>query len=387
MKGNKHVKTITNITYPAFALFAFAWFALSPQARADCIDDCLINFNTAQGDGALQNNQGSYNTAFGDHALFSNFTGIFNTATGEGALINNVFGNGNTANGRAALASNTNGSGNTASGSGALQLNTIGIANTATGVSALFNNTTGTDNTAIGGSALLSNTTGSSNTGIGLSALINNTTGSFNIALGNAAGENLTTGSNNIDIDNVGVAGESNTVRVGTSGTQTTTFIAGIHGVAIAGGQAVTVNASGQLGVRASSARFKEAITLMGKASEAILSLHPVSFHYNRALDPNGTPEFGLIAEEVAKVDRDLVINDEGGKPFTVRYDAVNAVLLNEFLKEHRTVQELKSIVAKQEATAAHQQKQIEALTAGLQKVSAQLELSKTAPQTVLNNQ
>jgi len=145
----------------------------------------------------------------------------------------------------------------------------------------------------------------------------------------------------------------------------------------------VIVSDSGQLGTVASSERFKKDIAAMEKASEVILSLRPDTFHYKT--DTTGTPQFGLIAEEVAKVNPALVLPDKEGKPYTVRYEAVNAMLLNEFLKEHRTVQELKSVVAKQEAAAAQQQKQIEALTAGLQKVSAQLELNKLAPQTVRN--
>ena len=145
----------------------------------------------------------------------------------------------------------------------------------------------------------------------------------------------------------------------------------------------VIVSDSGQLGTVASSERFKKDIAAVEKASEVILSLRPDTFHYKT--DTTGTPQFGLIAEEVAKVNPALVLPDKEGKPYTVRYEAVNAMLLNEFLKEHRTVQELKSVVAKQEAAAAQQQKQIEALTAGLQKVSAQLELNKLAPQTVRN--
>ena len=203
----------------------------------------------------------------------------------------------------------------------------------------------------------------------------------------------LTTGSNNIDIGNVGVAGETNTIRIGTVGTQTDTFIAGISGATVPGGVAVIVDANGHLGTMVSSARFKDEIKPMDKASEAILALKPVTFHYKQELDPKGIPQFGLVAEEVEKVNPDLVARDDQGKVYTVRYEAVNAMLLNEFLKEHRKVQEqeatlaqLKSTLAKKEAIDAHQQEQIEALTAGLQKVSAQLELNRAAPQTVLND-
>ena len=262
--------------------------------------------------------------------------------------------------------------------------------NTATGDQALLNNTTGSDNTANGGSALRFNTTGNNNTANGALALFSNTTGSSNIALGISAGANLTTGSSNIDIGNLGVAGESATIRIG-SGNQTSTFLAGINGTAVTG-TGVVVSASGQLGVATSSARFKYEIKPMDKTSEALFALKPVCFRYKKEIDQAGTSQFGLVAEQAEKVNPDLVVRDKEGKPYTVRYDAVNAMLLNEFLKEHRKVQEqeatvaqLKSTLAKKETIDAHQQEQIEALTAGLQKVSAQLEASKPAPQVVNN--
>jgi uncharacterized coiled-coil protein SlyX len=235
--------------------------------------------------------------------------------------------------------------------------------------------------------------TDSGNTALGESAGLNLNTGSNNIAIGISAGMNLTTGSNNIYIGNAGVASESKRIRIGTRGAHSNTFIAGISGVTVPNGVGVIVNPQGHLGTIVSSERFKEGIKPMDKASEAILALKPVTFRYKEELDPEGIPQFGLVAEQVEKVNPNLVARDDDGKPYSVRYEAVNAMLLNEFLKEHRTVQEqeativqLKSAVAKQEATAAQQQKQIEVLTAGLQKVSAQLELSTSAPQTVLNN-
>jgi hypothetical protein len=238
-------------------------------------------------------------------------------------------------------------------------------------------NTTANNNTAVGFHGANQNTTGMNNTAIGHNALAHNTIGSSNIALGKGAGVFLTTGSNNVDIGSAGVAGESNTIRIGS--VQTRTFIKGISGVALAGAT-VVVNAVGQLGVAASSAHFKHEIRPMNKESEAILALKPVSFCYDQDIDEQGLTQFGLVAEEVEKVNPDLVVRDTEGKPYSVRYDQVNAMLLNEFLKEHRKVQQL-------EADAAQTRKQVEALTASLQKVSAQLELSKTAPQTVLNNQ
>jgi uncharacterized coiled-coil protein SlyX len=205
--------------------------------------------------------------------------------------------------------------------------------------------------------------------------------------VGFGAGENLTKGDRNIDIGNPGVAHEANTIRIGRVGDQAATFIAGISGVTVPTGVPVIVDTDGHLGTSTSSARYKEAIKPMDKASEAILALKPVTFRYKKEIDPDRTPKFGLVAEEVEKVNPDLVARDEEGKPFTVRYEAVNAMLLNEFLKEHKTVQEQNIRLAKQESLIAEQQKQIDALTTGLQKVSAQLELSEAAPRTVLNNQ
>jgi hypothetical protein len=385
--------------------------------------------NTATGYGALYSNTtGGYNTANGVLALYSNTDGFQNTAAGAFALKNNT-GNNNTANGYTALYYNTTGYYNTANGAFALYSNTAGLFNTANGYAALEDNTTGSSNTANGAyalqnnttgyynmangfNALWSNTTGNNNTAEGNDALINNTTGSNNIALGYQASFNRTTGSNNIDIGNPGAAGKSNIIRIGTNGTQKNAYIAGISGVTVANGVGVIVDTTGHLGTIVSSERFKDAIRPMDKASEAILALKPVTFRYKQELDPEGIPQFGLVAEQVEKVNPDLVARDEQGKPYTVRYEAVNAMLLNEFLKEHRKVEEqgqkivvqdrkgqeqaatitqLKSAIAQQqkdfESMAAHQQKQIEALTAGLQKVSARVELRKPAPQMVVNNQ
>jgi hypothetical protein len=191
--------------------------------------------------------------------------------------------------------------------------------------------------------------------------------------LGFQAGLNLRNGSNNIYIGNAGgTSSESATIRIGTTDVQNATFIAGINGVTVPNGVGVIVGIDGKLGTVVSSERFKDAIKPMDKASEVILALQPVTFRYKKELDPDGTPQFGLVAEEVEKVNPDLVARDDHGKPYTVRYEAVNAMLLNEFLKEHRTVQELK--------------KEIAALTATVQKMSAQVEMSRPAPQTVVSN-
>jgi hypothetical protein len=199
-------------------------------------------------------------------------------------------------------------------------------------------------------------------------------------------------GDDNIEIGNDGGGFDTGTIRIGTQGTQGAAFIAGIFGT-IAGADPVFININGQLGTGVpSSARFKTEIKPMEKTSEAILALKPVTFRYKREIDPKGTLRFGLVAEEVEKIDPDLVGRDAKGQVSTVRYEAVNAMLLNEFLREHRKVQkqeatiaQLKSTAIKQEARIAKQQKQIEALAAGLQRVSAQLEMSKPAPQVVVN--
>jgi hypothetical protein len=376
-----------------------ACFALSPQAQAVCQEGCLTNNNTVLGDDALISvTTGFDNTALGFEALFSVTTGSANTATGWTALQSNTTGFNNTANGSNSLARNTTGINNTATGEGALFLNTTGSQNTADGVFALGNNIDASQNTATGFEALIFNTSGASNTSVGYNSLLNNTTGSNNISVGVSAGMNLTTGNANIDIGNAGVAGESRAIRIGTTGTHAKTFIAGISGATVPDGVGVIVGANGKLGTVVSSERFKDEIQPMDKASEAILALRPVTFRYKKNLDPDGIPQFGLVAEEVEKVNPDLVARDDQGKPYTVRYEAVNAMLLNEFLKEHRKVEEqqgtiaqLKSTVARQqkgfEAKLAKQEEQIETLTAGLQKVSEQLELSRPTAQTVLNNQ
>jgi hypothetical protein len=363
------------------------------------------NQNTATGLRALTTDtNGGYNTATGVYSLSSNTIGFFNSATGAYSLANNTTGSDNAANGYGALYYNIGGHDNTATGFGALYHNTTGTYNTANGVQALyFNidghdntangdyalyyNTDGGNNTANGRQALYNNTHGSENTANGLFALENNTTGGGNIALGANAGVNLTSGDNNIYIGSLGVATESNTIRIGTSGVQTSAFIRGIRGVTTGNNDAIAVviDTAGQLGTTSSSRRYKKDIKAMEQASKAILSLKPVTFHYKS--DTKGTPQFGLIAEEVAEVNPDLVVRDENGEIYTVRYDAVNAMLLNEFLKEHRKV-------AEQDATIAELKSGMKALAATvndqasqLRRVSAQIEMNKPVPQVVLNNQ
>ena len=387
---------------PLLIAGVLACFAISPVAQAvvPAPDGGYPGGNTAEGQAALfsltiggfntgvgylslrSNTTASLNTAIGAGTLLANTTASENTAIGAGALLSNT-GTLNTANGAFALFSNTTGNGNTANGDRALFTNTTGDTNTATGFHALFSTTTGVSNTANGSYALNNNTTGLLNTADGSGALAGNTTGDNNIALGSSAGHNLTTGSNNIDIGNDGVAGESSTIRIGS--VQTKTFIAGIRGVTtINSAIPVLIDTVGQLGTTSSSRRFKKHIKPMDQASESIHALKPVTFHYKS--DSTGTPQFGLIAEEVAEVNPDLVVRDENGEIYTVRYEAVNAMLLNEFLKEHRKNE-------KQEATIAQLKREMETIVAclkehdsKLQRVSAQIELSEPFAQTVLND-
>jgi hypothetical protein len=370
-------------TTPAFLIaLLIVCSGLSPKAQAviPAPDGGYPGQNTAEGDNALLNlTSGIDNTAIGFEALLSNATSNANTATGAFALLSNTDGVGNTATGAGALQNNTTGGSNTAYGFAALMSNTTGNDNTVNGEHALYRNTTGSGNTVDGNFALNSNTTGNLNTAVGYTAL-NSNSGNFNIALGAGAGNNLTTGDNNIDIGNVGRPRESNRIRIGTVGTQKRTFIAGISGVTVAGGVGVTIDSNGQLGTMTSSERFKDEIKSMDKASEAILALKPVTFHYKRELDPARIPQFGLVAEQVANVNPDLVARDAEGKVYSVRYEAVNAMLLNEFLKEHRRVQRL-------EAALAAMDRRLKTQDAKIKRVNDKVELIKPAPLTVLNDQ
>ena len=366
------------------------------------------NFTTAAGDNALQAlTSGVGNTAIGTFSLFSVTTGSFNTAVGAGALDLNTA-DSNMATGAAALLFNTTGTENTANGAAALEFNDSGSNNTAVGAFALFSNTEGDTNTANGDQALINNTTGNSNVALGFHALFGNTSGDSNIAVGVDALFNNTTADGNTAIGQgalfactgaqntaigagagFSISTASNVICIGANipGANVTgsCFIGHIRGVTTANMNAipVVIDTAGQLGTISSSRRFKKEVKAMEGASESILALKPVMFRYKS--DPAGAgPQFGLIAEEVAEVNPALVVPDENGEIYTVRYDAVNAMLLNEFLKEHRKVENL-------EATVAQQHKDFEAAVAELkgqiQKVSAQLELSKSAPQTVLSNQ
>jgi hypothetical protein len=406
MKPLIQLKTASRPLFIALALICPAAAGPKAQAVIPAPDGGYPGGNTAEGQNALLSlTTGGFNAAVGWFSLKSLTTGSFNTGVGAGTLVLNT-GDQNTAVGTAALLLNTAGTNNTAVGAAALLNNSgftvdapnggPGSANTAVGARALFGNTTGFGNTANGAEALSNNTTGVGNTVTGAFALNINTTGNSNIALGFSAGANIT-GDDNIDIGSTGGLSESGTIRIGQSGSQTSTFIAGIRGVttSIADAIPVMIDSSGQLGTASSSRRFKNQIKPMDQASEAIHALKPVTFHYKS--DSSGTPQFGLIAEEVAEVNPDLVVRDEKGEIYTVRYDAVNAMLLNEFLKEHRkneeqeaTIAHLKSDAAGQETTITELKKDIEVLrtqlkeqAAQIQRVSARVETNECTSQIV----
>jgi hypothetical protein len=290
------------------------------------------SFNAASGAQALEaNTTGSDNTADGMTALYSNTTGSGNTASGYAAMVNNTTGDNNTAFGNTALNSNSTGNKNVATGYQALYFNTSGGYNTASGYQALYSNLDGIRNTAFGDWGLYSNTHGSDNTAAGQGALYSSTTGSYNIGLGANAGYNLTSGSNNIEIGNEGTSSDGGIIRIGAAGTHTATYIAGIENAKVTGA-AVYITSSGQLGVLASSERYKTAIAPMGAGTEKLQELRPVSFHLKT--DANGPVQYGLIAEEVAKVYPELVIRDQAGKIQGVRYDELAPMLLNEVQKQ-----------------------------------------------------
>jgi hypothetical protein len=336
--------------------------------------------NTASGDDALYSDtSGSYNTATGFSSLFSNTTGSNNSAAGFESLYFNSTGSDNAASGYQALYRNTTGSFNTASGAGALYGNSTADYSTASGYGALYNNNGGS-NTASGYQALYANTSGTNNTAIGVHALTSNTTGSNNVAEGWHSGYNLTTGSNNVDIANVGAAAESGVIRIGATGTQTKTYIAGIYDTSVSG-NAVVVNSSGQLGVVVSSERFKTDIAPMGSESAKLQALRPVKFHLKT--DPHGSVQYGLIAEEVAKVYPELVIRDNTGRIDGVRYDEIAPMLLNEMQGQQKVVAAQSAKIAAQDQRAAAQDTKIAQLQAQLAGIQAALVKLQSSDQLV----
>ncbi len=380
--------------------------AVGPKAQAVLPppDGCYPNFATAEGCGALNSlTTGSGNTGLGWRSLFLDTTGSFNTGVGGGALaLNNA--DSNTAVGAAALLLNTTGGVNTANGAFALLNNTTGSRNNATGSNALFTNTGGTSNNAFGYRALFSNITGLTNNAFGDQALHNNTegngncafgdgalfntTGHDNTAIGALAGVNLTTGSSNVAVGSAAgtnVTTASNVICIGADvagfDVNDSCFIGNIRDALVApDAQPVLVDSTGKLGTTSgSSRRFKKKIKPMAKASEAILALRPVTFHYKA--DTTDRPEFGLIAEEVAEVNPDLVVRDKDGELLTVRYDAVNAMLLNEFLKEHKAFVEEQHKVQRLEAALDAINQRLKEQEAKIEKVSAQIDMNQPASQ------
>jgi len=399
------VKATTASLLVIFALACCGLFSIrNAFGVVPAPDGGYPGFNTAEGTNALNsvttgvgnvavgwyslfsNTDGSFNTALGAGTLLFNVgdqsmrAGIHNTAVGTAALLFNTTGAVNTALGALALENNNEGGENTATGAGALQANTAGTFNTASGAFALHENTIGNFNTAIGFNALLNSGTGSNNTAIGGAALLNNT-GGGNTALGDVAGLNLTTGNNNVCIGSgvIGLAGESNTTRIRNIGS--TPIVGGLNVVV----EGTTETGAARLGYASSSRRYKQEIQPMDKASESLLRLKPVTFRAkDNTNDTSHVKHYGLIAEEVATVDPDLVVFNREGKPETLRFDSINAMLLNEFLKEHRKVQEQDCKIEQQEATIAQLTQQVETLVAHareqdskIEKVSAQVQPTK----------
>jgi len=408
-----------NISFtPVLSVLVCVIFLPRAQAVVPAPDGAYPNGNTAEGQNALFSlTTGGYNTAVGFVSLRSDTTNSFNTAIGAGTLVANTADE-NTATGAAALLTNTTGNQNTANGAFALFRNNVGSANTAYGSEALLSNIAGGTNTAIGAFALLSNDssgngTANSNTAVGEGALQNNidggsntavgfgalqnSTGDYNTALGTGAGTALGLGSNNILIGDAGFSSSFDVISIGAIPAggipYSRTYIGGIYN-SVEQDRPVYVDSQGHLGSPGSSRRYKEEIKPMDKASEALFALKPVTFRYKQRIDPSHRLSFGLVAEDVAKVSADLISRDKEGKPQTVRYDAVNAMLLNEFLKEHKNVEQQAREIQEQKNTISELKKGMDSLVAQLkeqasrvQRVSAQVKLSKKATRTIADKE
>jgi trimeric autotransporter adhesin len=372
------LKQVTSVFLIAFGLTYFG--SLTAQAVSPPPDGGYAGGNTAEGQNALLSlTTGGYNAAIGWLSLESNTTGIANTGVGAGTLALN------------------NGDRNTATGAGALLFNSTGADNTAYGAFALLSNDssgngTANSNTAVGDGTLQNNIDGGSNTAVGFGAL-QNSTGDYNTALGAGAGTALGLGSNNILIGDAGFSSSFDVISIGAippSGIPySRTYIGGIYN-SVEQDRPVYVDSHGHLGSPGSSRRYKEEIKPMDKASEALFALKPVTFRYKQQIDPSQRLSFGLVAEDVAKVSADLISRDKEGKPQTVRYEAVNAMLLNEFLKEHKKVEQQSREIREQKDTISTLEKRMAGIVAQIkeeasqiQKVSAQLRLSKSATRTV----
>ena len=288
------------------------------------------------------------NTAFGDSALVAETDGFANSAFGAFALRDNTSGYGNSAFGQGAMKRSVTGYQNSAFGGEALGSNTSGHDNSVFGLT-MGSNTTGSGNSAVGVSALEQNTTGSNNVAIGQHAIWQNTTGSENVAIGPGAGAPLVTGSNNVYLasDNIGAAAESNTIRIGSPATQSAAFLAGVSGTNLGAQPQVVVNGEGRLGVNASSRRFKTDIRPIGSVLDRLMELRPISFRYRHGDVRGPNPvQYGLLAEQVAKIYPNLVARGRDGRPYTVLYQELPALLLGQVQRQQRQI--------------AHQQRQIE---------------------------
>lgn len=371
MKNRNMTNTLTLL------LVGLGFFAFSPvQAVVPAPDGGYPGGNTAEGTNALlSRTSGIYNTGIGIYSLLSVTDGDANTGVGAGTLLANTAGE-NTAVGAGALFSNTTAGGNTAGGAFAL-FSSTGLSNTAVGDRALLLNTTGGFNTAVGQAAMLNNTTGSSNIAIGVQALGNNDTGSSNIAIGNVAGTGITTATNVICIGQVSGAD-----------VDSRTYIANISGTTVSGGgsDSVTIDlTTGLLGHLSSSRRYKEKIQPMDNASETLYRLKPVTYRFKKEFDATQSLDYGLIAEDVAEVDPDLAIRDAKGQVESVRYTAINAMLLNEFLKAHRKSEEQEAEITQLMEDMGKLVAHVKQQDSQIQTMSAEIEMSKAAPRVVVN--
>jgi hypothetical protein len=373
-------------------LFSLAAVGQKAQAVVPAPDGCYPNFTTVEGCNALQSlSAGAGNTGLGWRSLFSDSTGNFNTGVGAGALVlNNA--DSNTAVGAAALLLNTSGTQNTAVGT-ALVFNDTGGLNTAVGYQALLDNVSGLENTAMGDQALLGNAAGNFNVAVGGAALITNTAGNDNTAVG-AGALNDTTGSDNTALGfQAGILATNGDLNVyigagmsGVAGESNQTYIRNINTTSVsgAGTDTVTVNLStGLLGHATSSKRYKHDIKSMENSSAALYQLKPVTFRYNEDIDHSQALDYGLVAEDVAQIDSNLAIRDRNGQIESVRYSAINAMLLNEFLKEHKAFLEEQQKVQRLESALGAVNLLLKEQEAKIEKVSAQIETSRPAQQIV----
>jgi hypothetical protein len=370
-----------NSSRSSLVLAGFSLLALAATARAQGPTDLFLGTNA----GNPGVSTGARDTAVGVNSLAALTSGNSNTGLGYNSLLSCTSGGSNTALGTFSQNATTTGSVNTSVGSGSLSANTTGNGNVAVGNSAMSRNTTSGDNVAVGLNALFF-TTGGSNTAVGSNALATNSTGTGNIALGFFAGQFISSGSNNIDIGNSAPGNESDTIRIGN--TQTAAYLAGVSGVTVSSGVQVYIDSNGQLGTLTSSARFKEDVADMAGASRLLMQLRPVTFRYKAPYDDGSHRlQYGLIAEEVAKVDPELVQFDAKGQAQTVRYHYVNMMLLNEVQRQEAelanqtaAVGTLRALADRQRAELDQQKQLLAEQGARLQKLEALLTRQAEVP-------